>query len=320
MSALTIPWAKCRDVTVSAAAAAGRGDADRKWYRCLECNEPLSYVKAYRRINTAVDVRAHFKHQNKTSLCGGGGLMTYVHRATQDALCAFSGEVLICCDSGDCKGVRAQVHHGRRECAKVKPFTVDVALETSLGDVAVEVTKTHKTEEQKWSSLVGVYGEAMVCEVDVSRCVADADGKFEIVFDGVAQASVCESKLVLHNSGFSMLSRQQECAACKQRQHCEECECLTEVCICMECKRCHKRLHPGEFEPPAKNSLCMSCTMDVWCAKHCKPKPLTVEKRIRKVVKKGSLHQQRPSYTVNQCETCRVPIKACYSHCYKHQL
>jgi len=279
MSDVKIPWATCRDVPVTAAAACKRDETDRKWYRCLECSEKVSLTRAHKRKfgdDSTTHVRAFFSHVNKETDCRGGGLMTYVHSATQTALAAYRGECTVYCGSGACAGAKMIVSEGRTECRNVKPYSVDVVLITSCGELAVEVTKTHKTDDAKWQCLVDAYGAHMVCEVDVSKCAEDATGRFKIVVGKEHCAVTDDCKLEVQQAGLCLKSRECQCAVCQEAQ--EKAKLIAREQIAeyerkgfVKCSRCKTYTKKGaqqtylDFRQRCKVTNCCGWTMCSKC-------------------------------------------------------
>jgi len=219
-----IPYAVYLGLPVKATAGENEG-RDKKWFKCLGCKGKLSYVKPSIRKPRGVRVKAHFRHPK--SGCDGGGPMTYVHKATQQALASYRGSVQLRCSRGDsCVGLSEKVTAGRLECPKVQPFYVDVVLTTSEGEVAVEVTKTSKTKDEKWTKLELEYGEERTVEMNVCDCEPDESGNFTLPTAGGDVRSVC-GKPKLHKTGsqsgqaepfeLRLHTRADECERCEEQ-------------------------------------------------------------------------------------------------------
>ena len=261
MSGLKIPYAVYRGLPVKATAAEDAG-FNKQWFKCLGCKGKLSYVKPFIRKKGGVRVKAHFRHPKKSG-CDGGGPMTYVHKATQQALASYRGSVQLRCSRGDsCVGLSEKVTAGRLECANVKPFYVDVVLTTSEGEVAVEVTKTSKTKDKKWTKLELVYGEERTVEMNVCDCEPDESGNFTLPTAGGDVRSVC-GKPKLHKTGsqsgqeepweLRLDTREHECERCAKKDLAERAakrqrDATLREKGAKECKKCKQLALPPAFK------------------------------------------------------------------------
>ena len=288
---MKIPYAVYRGLPVKATAAEDAG-FNKQWFKCLGCKGKLSYVKPFIRKKGGVRVKAHFRHPGaKKSGCDGGGPMTYVHKATQQALASYRGSVQLRCSRGDsCVGLSEKVTAGRLECANVKPFYVDVVLTTSEGEVAVEVTKTSKTKDKKWTKLELVYGEERTVEMNVCDCEPDESGNFTLPTAGGDVRSVC-GKPKLHKTGsqsgqeepweLRLHTREHECERCAKKDLAERAakrqrDATLREKGAKECKKCKQLALPPAFKTYWKCSTRSEeedCCGWVLCGK-CKHRPV----------------------------------------------